>query len=256
MNPSENNMSETQFLSQYDASKYERPSVTADIVVLTLNDDDALSVLLVQRGGHPFQGCWAIPGGFLQAGKESTEEAAARELFEETGIRNADLRQLATFSSPDRDPRTHVVSVAYTALVPKGALVFQAGDDAAAAKLFQVRLRNGRLSLITDTFTLSEKDLAFDHAEILKAAIDRLRNRVDYTPDAVSLLADKSAFTVYELKQAYDAVKDTKLDNANFRKMFSRVYLEQDLVSRLDCTRKDPGRKPAALYAYTTSGQD
>ena len=242
--------SEAQFLASYDASKYERPSVTADIVVLALDASDALSVLLIQRGGHPYQGCWALPGGFLQAGKESLEQAAARELFEETGIEGADLRQLATFSNPARDPRTHVVSVAYTALVPKGALAFRAGDDAAAARMFHVRLKNGKLSLDAGDFTLSERDLAFDHAEILKTAIMRLRNRIDYEPDAFHLLADKDAFTVYELKQAYEAIKGCAIDNANFRKTCAKAWLEKGVMSPSGSARKDKGRRAAALYAY------
>ena len=130
---------EIDFLKTYDASEYERPSVTADIVVLTLDSSDELSILLIKRGEYPFKGCWAIPGGFLQAGKESIDEAAARELKSETNIDNVYLKQLYTFGNPGRDPRTTVISVAYTALVPKHMLDIKAGDDAQDARLFKIK---------------------------------------------------------------------------------------------------------------------
>lgn len=126
---------EHDFLQEYDVSKYERPSVTADIIIFTVDEKKRLSLLLIRRGGYPYKDRWALPGGFLNAGKESADTAAARELFEETGIKNAYLKQLYTFSRPDRDPRTHVISIAYTALIPRGKLQFRAGDDARDARL-------------------------------------------------------------------------------------------------------------------------
>lgn len=239
---------EKAFLREYDASKYERPSVTADIIIFTLDDQGRLSLLLIRRGGHPYKDCWALPGGFLIAGKESAEEAAARELYEETGIKGAYLKQLYTFSRPDRDPRTHVISVAYTALIPRGRLQFNAGDDAKEAKFFAVYMDGDTLSLTSEKMALSERDLAFDHAEIIKMAINRLRGRIEYEPDAFELLKNKASFTIFELKQIFEAIKDKKLDTGNFRKMFFRNYIDTGFAAPLGEARQDKGRKAAALY--------
>ena len=95
---------EKEFLEQYDVTKFERPSVTADIVIFTLDDSDELNILLIKRGGFPYKDHWAIPGGFLEAGKESIDEAAARELKTETNIDNVNLKQLYTFGDLGRDP--------------------------------------------------------------------------------------------------------------------------------------------------------
>ena len=130
---------ERQFIESYDASKYERPSVTADIVILTIDNEDDLNILLIKRGGYPYKDKWAIPGGFMEVGKESIDETAVRELKEETGIDNVYLKQLYTFGNVGRDPRTTVVSVAYTALVPKSKLHITAGDDAKDAQLFKIK---------------------------------------------------------------------------------------------------------------------
>lgn len=239
---------EQEFLREYDASQYERPSVTADIIIFTVDEKNRLSLLLIRRGGYPYRDHWALPGGFLNAGKESADDAAARELFEETGVRGAYLQQLYTFSRPDRDPRTHVISIAYTALIPRGRLRFQAGDDAEDARLFAIYFQGGALSLVSRHLTLSEKDLAFDHAEIIKTAVLRLRGRIDYEPDAFELLEDKTSFTIFELKQIFETIKDTSMDTANFRKMFFRNYVNTGIASSLGRTRRDKGRRAAALY--------
>ncbi len=239
---------EQTFAGQHDTAEYERPCVTADIILFTVGEDGRLSLLMVRRGAPPFKGCWALPGGFLNAGQESAEEAAARKLYEEAGIQNAYLRQLYTFSRPDRDPRTHVVSVAYTALIPRGRLHFSAGDDAEEARLFAVSLDNGVLLLTHKGQTLCEPELAFDHAEIIKTAVCRLRGRINYEPDAFELLKDKTEFTIFELKQVFETIKGTSLDPANFRKMFARNYVNTGMAVPLGRTRRDKGRKAAALY--------
>lgn len=247
--------SEQQFLKAYDASRYPRPSVTADMILFTLDDHNRLSMLLIKRGGHPYKDKWAIPGGFLIAGKESADQAAARELFEETGIKDVTLRQLATFSAPDRDPRTHVISVAYTALIPKGRLLFQAGDDAKEAELFRVSYKNRQLILASKDLSLTENDLAFDHADIIKTAIKRLRGRIDYEPDAFELLSNPEDFTIYELKCIFEAIRETELDTPNFRKMFFRNYLEKGFVTPNGHTKKTNQAKAATAYAVTTKGE-
>jgi 8-oxo-dGTP diphosphatase len=130
----ENALTESEFIKQYDSSKYEKPSVTVDIMVFTVIKDK-LCVLLIKRGRHPFKDAWAIPGGFLHM-DESAEEAAVRRIREEAGVENVHLEQLYTFSDVERDPRTRVISIAYHATVPAGKLHFLAGSGANEAALF------------------------------------------------------------------------------------------------------------------------
>ena len=240
---------EKAFLEKYDASKFERPSVTTDIVILTLDASDELNILLIKRGEYPYKDRWAIPGGFLAAGKESIDEAAARELKSETNIDNVYLKQLYTFGNPGRDPRTTVISVAYTALVPKHMLDIKAGDDAEDAKLFTIKYDVNGIIFTNENTVITENDLAFDHAEIIKMAITRLRNRIDYEDDAFNLLRDKNEFTISELKRIYETIKNRSLDLPNFRKTFLRDYVSTGKVTDLNRTEVSKG-KPARLYKY------
>lgn len=245
---------EKQFLETYDASVYPRPSVTTDIVIFTITDTGKLGILLIRRGGHPFKDKWALPGGFLNAGRESADETALRELREETGVSNAFLKQLYTFSRPDRDPRTHVISIAYTALVPMGSLRIKAGDDASDARLFTVERIDGKLSFTSDLFSISEDDLSFDHAEIIRIALIRLQNRLTYEPDAFELLADKKRFTIYELKRIFEVILGKHLDTPNFRKLFQRNYVDSGMVRKTGAVKKSSGHRPAALYEWIERG--
>lgn len=240
---------EKAFLEKYDASKFECPSVTTDIVILTLDASDELNILLIKRGEYPYKDRWAIPGGFLAAGKESIDEAAARELKSETNIDNVYLKQLYTFGNPERDPRTTVISVAYTALVPKHMLDIKAGDDAEDAKLFTIKYDVNGIIFTNENTVITENDLAFDHAEIIKMAITRLRNRIDYEDDAFNLLRDKNEFTISELKRIYETIKNRSLDLPNFRKTFLRDYVSTGKVTDLNRTEVSKG-KPARLYKY------
>lgn len=250
---------ERDFLAGYDPGAYPRPSVTVDIVILTIQPGQSPkgrrpSVLLIRRGGYPDKGKWALPGGFLTAGRESADEAALRELEEETGIGNACLRQLYTFSRPDRDPRTHVLSVAYTALIPYSELTYRAGDDAADAALFEIHsydpgagtflLRNPNHGCVRPG------DMAFDHAEILDTALRRLRGRISYEPDAFALLEDRKAFTLHELQEIFEAILGQSLDPSNFRKMLRNSYIATGLVRPTGQSARRKGRRPAALYAF------
>ena len=240
---------EKELLEQYAVTKFERPSVTADIVIFTLDSSDELNILLIKRGGFPYKDCWAIPGGFLEAGKESIDEAAARELRTETNIDNVYLKQLYTFGDPGRDPRTTVLSVAYTALVPKHKLNIKAGDDAKEAKLFTIKYDVNGIIFTNGNKVITESDLAFDHAEIIKMAITRLRNRIEYEDDAFNLLKDKNEFTISELKRIHETIKNKSLDLPNFRKSFLRDYVATGKVIDLNKTLISKG-KPARLYKY------
>ena len=153
---------EAEFLKNYDSSKYEKPSVTVDVLIFTiLNkktdnyrklDDKKLSLLLVKRGGHPFKGKWAIPGGFVNM-NESLEEGAKRELKEETNVENVYLEQLYTYGDVNRDPRTRVISSVYMALVNSDRLNVKAGDDASDAKWFNIEYK-----LISKTIISEKKE--------------------------------------------------------------------------------------------------
>ncbi len=145
-----NGLTEAEFLASYQPGDYPRPSVATDMVIFTVTDEDEdnyrklpekeLRVLLVRRGGHPFLGCWALPGGFVRPA-ETTEEAAERELREETGVDQVYLEQLYTFSQPGRDPRTWVMSCSYMALVDSSQVAVRAGDDADDAAWFRLAFR-------------------------------------------------------------------------------------------------------------------
>ncbi len=187
----------------YDAAAYPTFAVTVDIVILTLHEG-ALNVLLVQRKAEPYEGAWALPGGFKQP-DETLDQAAARELTEETGvIAPAHLAQFGAFGDPGRDPRTNVVTVAYFAVVSEvGSIV--AGTDAANARLWQVdQLLDGTVAL------------AFDHDRILHGALERTARDLEQSGLAPAFLA--STFTLSELQNVYEAVWGAALDPANFRR--------------------------------------
>ncbi|MBN1180394.1 MAG: NUDIX hydrolase [Anaerolineae bacterium] len=204
---------------------YPRPSVTVDVIIFTLHDD--LQVLLIKRKYPPFAGMWAIPGGFVQEG-ESLEETALRELEEETGVRDVYLEQLYTFGNPGRDPRGWVITVAYFALVPCTAVDLQAGDDAAEARWFSIH---------------SLPLLAFDHADILPYALQRLRYKLEYSAVGFELLPE--TFTLTELQTAYETILDETLDKRNFR----RKILGAGVIERTGAYRTGEGR-PAQLYRF------
>ena len=242
---------EEEFLASYKPGDYPRPSVTSDVIVLTVTPAKKLGVLLIQRAGHPFKNKWAIPGGFLNVNQESSEQAAERELYEETHVSNAKLRQLYTFSKPDRDPRMHVISVAYTALIPYTELKFESGDDASSAKLFSIeydKRKDEISSLSCEGIALKEADLAFDHAEILKLALRRLQGRIGYELDAFELLEDKSGFTVYDLRRIFEAILGEDLEPANFRRSFLRNYVKTGIVGPTKEKKQSNGAKPAQAY--------
>ncbi len=209
-------------------------AVTVDIVIFTLRDDD-LQVLLVKRKYPPYQGLWAIPGGYVQA-DESLEAAAVRELREETGIGVGDLEagatvpyieQLYTFGDPGRDPRGRVITVAYFALVP-APLATQAGSDASDAAWKSVR---------------NLPEMAFDHARIVQYALKRLRYKLEYSAVGFQLLPP--AFTLSELQRAYETVLGEKLDKRNFR----RRILQAQVIEETGQYQTGEGR-PAMLYRF------
>ncbi|MFK7818458.1 MAG: NUDIX domain-containing protein [Planctomycetaceae bacterium] len=207
--------------------KYARPALTVDCVVFGLDDDD-LKLLLIQRDLEPFAGKWAFPGGFVDVG-EAIDDAARRELQEETGLSRVFLEQLYTFGAPDRDPREHVVSVAHYALVRLSDHRVQAATDA----------RNAGWFAIDDV-----PPLAFDHQKILKVAHERLRNKVRYQPIGFELLPPK--FPLRSLQHLYEVILERPLDKRNFRKKI----LSMDVLEELDEIETDVAHRAARLYRF------
>ncbi len=202
--------------------------VTVDIVLFTLRPDAAsLEVLLVERGVPPYEGAWALPGGFVHP-DESLEDAARRELREETGVDSGYLEQLYSFGDPGRDPRGRVVTVAYYALVSADRRPPEAGTDARSAKFWPVAALPA---------------LAFDHAMILEYALGRLRTKLEWTSVGFELLPPK--FTLSELQRLHEAILGRELDKRNFR----RWVAARDFVVPLKETRRT-GRKPAQLFRF------
>jgi 8-oxo-dGTP diphosphatase len=197
--------------SNYDKDAYEKPSVTVDVAICTIMDDD-LKVLLIKRKYEPFKNHWAIPGGFVDLKKkESLEETAFRELEEETNLDGIYLEQLKTYGDPDRDPRMRIITVAYFALLPYENLTskeIKADDDAKEVKWFSLRHL--------------PKNLGFDHKKILNDLLIRLIGKASYTPIVFSLVPKK--FTWLRLHKAYEIVLGRKLIPSNFRRKIKSMY--------------------------------
>ncbi len=209
------------------------PAVTVDVVIFTLQRG-ALHVLLVQRKHAPYEGCWAIPGGFVHP-DEPLEAAARRELAEETGVRDVYLEQLYTFGDPGRDPRGRVISVAYIALVRAERQRLEAATDAEAVRWFPV--------------AELPRPLAFDHDLIVSYALDRLRSKLEYTTLAFQLLP--SVFSLPELKQTYEQILGEPLDRGNFYRKIKAA----ELLDEVDGFREGKGR-PARLYRFRTAPRE
>ena len=186
---------------------YPRPALTVDCVVFGYGTTASLKVLLIRRKLPPFEAGWALPGGFVQV-DESVEAAAIRELQEETGVADVFLEQLYTFGALGRDPRERVVSVAYYALVSLQRHPLQAATDASDAQWFELD---------------ALPDLAFDHAEILRCAVKRLRAKIRYEPIGFELLPEK--FTLSQLQRLYEQILEQKIDKRNFRKKLLKMNL-------------------------------
>lgn len=217
----------TDMPQNYDPLAYNRPSVTVDVVIFALAEED-LQVLLIKRKYAPFAGMWAIPGGFVRLG-ESLEAAAARELAEETAVTDVYMEQLYTFGQPDRDPRMRVITVAYIALVPYDAIHHRPGDDAAETAWFSV-------------YHLPH--LAFDHQHILDYALTRLRYKLEYTAVGFQLLPNE--FTLSDLQKAYEIILGEPIDKRNFR----RKILSAEILEETGELKKLEEGRPAMLYRY------
>ncbi|MEZ0089644.1 8-oxo-dGTP diphosphatase [Streptacidiphilus sp. EB129] len=231
-------------MSRYDPSAFPPFAVTVDLVVLTVRDH-ALCALMVRRGEPPYQGFWALPGGFVRP-DEGLIEAAARELAEETGLRThgaagqgpgvgAHLEQLATYGDPQRDPRMRVVSVAHLALAPDLPTPRPGGD-----------VRSARWAPVEELLGRGDGDgllLAFDHTRILADGVERARSKIEYSSLATAFCP--AEFTVGELRQVYESVWGVSLDPRNFHR---KVTGTPGFLVPAGGTTTRQGGRPAQLF--------
>lgn len=282
-------MNEKDFLENYNENEYARPSVAVDVIVMTIGDKAAetyrklnektLQVLLVKRKEHPYKNKWSIPGGFADITKtlQETEETAIAKLKDKTGVDNAYMEQLYTWSAIDRDPRTRVVSTSYLALIEKQKSELKAGATVQETAWFDVSLKEiistetERImeltltgpevikdiiivkkvfsnNIIDDDYSIKDNsNLAFDHAKIIAYAVERLRSKMAYTPIACKLLGEQ--FTIAELQQVYTCILDKQLIGANFRRKVM-PFLTETTDSTAD---EGKGHRPAKYYKLDTS---
>jgi 8-oxo-dGTP diphosphatase len=208
-----------------DVTKYEHPSLTADIVIFTIQNG-SLKLLLIKRKSSPFKNSYALPGGFVRM-NETLDDAAKRELEEETGVKDVYLEQLYTFGDVRRDPRTRVVTIAYMALVDSERLKIRAASDASDVGWFDVD---------------SLPPLAFDHDKIISYAIERLRSKLSYSNIAFSLLP--KYFTLTQVQRIYEIILGHEIDKRNFRKKLFSL----GIVKETDKMLEGVAHRPARLY--------
>lgn len=281
---------EAEFLQAYDASAYEKPSASADIVVFSIGKGrretyrqlpkSHLQLLLIRRKNHPYKDCWALPGGFVNI-DESLRDAAARELYEETGLRPDYLGQLYTWGDVERDPRTRIISTSYMAIVNESNKKLKAGDDASEACWFdltshiesvetheidgtleyvwyiRLQLKCGNetpnaLLRISRWFKgstvaiqreiIENTGLAFDHAKIIEHGLEKFRHKVQYTDILFKLMPE--FFTLTELQHVYEAVIDKKVSRASFRRGIA------DKVTETEQYVTKGGHRPSQLYVF------
>jgi 8-oxo-dGTP diphosphatase len=212
---------------KYDVTKYERPSVTVDVLLFTVEDGE-LKILLVKRNEAPFEDSWALPGGFVRM-DESLDEAASRELSEETGVRDLYLEQLYTFGDPKRDPRTRVITVTYMSLASSAEWKLKSSGDVKEASFFPID---------------KLPKLAFDHADIVDYGLQRLRSKLGYTNIVLGLLP--GSFTLTELQRVYEIILKTRVDKRNFRKKILSTGLIVSSGKKLEGI----AHRPAMLYSF------
>jgi 8-oxo-dGTP diphosphatase len=243
---------EQQYPGTYDASGPDRPSVAVDVVILTLREGH-LEALLVKRKGHPFLNYWSLPGGFVQA-HESLDQAAARVLRQKaalqglvrtvaegkTGDHPIYLEQLYTFGSPERDPRMRIISVAYYALVELSHI----REVAEETSLFRLRFPEDQGPVEIFDSKNKKYSLAFDHAEILGMAVQRIRGKLLYTSIGFELLPRR--FTLRQLQAVHEAILQKKLNKDSFR----RKMLASGMLQPTGQLESGVGFRPAELYRF------
>ena len=212
-------------MKEENIHNFPKPSVTVDMVIYTIHEND-LKILLVKRGIEPFKDKWALPGGFVRI-EESLEDAAKRELQEETGVKDVYLEQLYSFGEPKRDPRGRVITIAYIALVNSENVNLKSTTDVSEVQWFSIK---------------KIPSLAFDHKKILEYSLKRLRWKFEYTTVAFSMLPKK--FTLSQMQKIYEIVFNKKFDKRNFaKKILSLDILKEEEI------KKDVSYRPPMLYS-------
>jgi len=298
-----------EFFKKYEDSKYMKPSATVDMVIFTAvdgDDDDRrrlpdkiLQILLVKRKGDhliteekdPYQGKWALPGGFVNY-YESIDDAAVRELKGETNVDNVYMEQLYTWGEVFRDLRRRVISTSYMALVDSTKLNVKAGDDAEDARWFNVHLKvirevktptekgyvlektyelnlvgtddlirnqiivtktvEGHISKKEYKLIEDENGLAFDHAGIIQYALERLKNKVEYTDIAFSLMPEY--FTLAELQKVYEVLLGKEIGEANFRTKVTKT--RKLVVETKKISQKIKQFRPSKLFKFNPDWEE
>ena len=265
--------SEEEFLKNYDSSKFEKLSLTTDILIISISDEKVdnyrktskknMSILLVKRNDYPFKDKWCLPGGFLDI-HEDLEDAPNRILKRETNLDNIYLEQLYTFGNVNRDPRMRIVSTAFMALIDKNRLNTKLMENASWFNV-SVKEENGIVTIILDNGkdvlktkikkTLKDKttdrykfeiiennDLAFDHALVILSGIERLKNKIMYTDIVFNMMPKE--FTLGELQQVYEVILDKKLLDPAFRRIIANK------VEKTDDYKTGEGHRPSRLFRY------
>jgi 8-oxo-dGTP diphosphatase len=234
---------EAEFLASYDATKFERPSVTVDVALISVFQG-GLFTLVMRRTEHPSRGRWALPGGFVHM-EESLDRAATRVLADKTGLEGVFLEQLYTFGDPKRDPRTRVVAVAYYALVDRHRFAEARGNSELSVAQIVVPWEGetgGPVELVDEKS--SPLPLAFDHADMLGMAVKRIRGKLDYTPVGFQLLPE--TFTLLDLQRVHETVLGRPLNKDSFR----RRMLASSQLEATGAAEKDVDHRPAELYRF------
>ncbi|WP_148715537.1 NUDIX hydrolase [Chitinolyticbacter meiyuanensis] len=222
--------SEQEFLRRYNTHDFDVPLTSVDLVILTVRDE-RLQVLLVKRAEHPFREMWSLPGGFIDIHRDQDLQATAlRKLREKTGVVSPYLEQLQGFGNMTRDPRGWSTTFVYFALIPSEHIELKHGANVDAAQWFQIE--NDGVAPV----------LAFDHAHILDVAIQRVRNKVEYSSLPVHLLPDQ--FTLSELQRVHEIVLGRQVDKSAFRKRIK----EGDFLEEVPGAWRYGSNRPAQLY--------
>lgn len=266
---------EEEFLKEYDPKEFDQLSMTADILLISVSDEESnnyrktskkmMSILLVKRDDFPYKGKWCLPGGFLNPKTETLEDCAKRVLKNETNLSNIYLEQLYTYDALDRDPRTRVVSTSYIALVDKNKLTEMINPNASwfdvvlleeKNDIVDITLDNGKDTIhlaikkklrekTTDRYKFIEVKndaLAFDHALVILAGLERLKNKLNYTDIVFNMMPEY--FTLGELQQVYEVILNKKLLDPAFRRIIASK------VEKTNKMKTGEGHRPSALFKY------
>ena len=265
--------SEEEFLKNYDSRVFEKLSMTTDIIIFSVSDEEVnnyrklskkkFSVLLVKRDDHPFKDKWCLPGGFIKI-DEDLEETPKRILANETNIHNIYLEQLYTFGSVNRDPRMRIVSTSYMALIDKNRLNDKLNTNAAwfnveyyekdniidvtltsKDEILTFKVKKVLKELTTDRykFEIIENDsIAFDHPLVIVSGIERLKNKIEYTDIVFNMMPEY--FTLGELQQVYEVILNKKLLDPAFRRIISSKVVKTDKI------KTGEGHRPSYLFKY------